>query len=178
MAWTTPKTWAAGVLLSSDLNTHVRDNLNYLYGRRTDSTVITYEGANGTTSISFTGAGWRTLPITNEYGDADSNVTIDTANDRFTLPAGTYLVQISTGRLSAGFNAIRLYNFTDSIQVGTQGLVGSTTGLGSSGQVIVTIASSKVFEAQMWISTTSTIAAITSGATECFAQIYIQKISD
>jgi hypothetical protein len=31
MAWTTPKTWAAGVASSADLNTHVRDNLNYVY---------------------------------------------------------------------------------------------------------------------------------------------------
>ena len=29
MAWTTPKTWASGyVVLASDLNTHLRDNLN------------------------------------------------------------------------------------------------------------------------------------------------------
>ena len=29
MAWTSPKTWASGyVVLASDLNTHLRDNLN------------------------------------------------------------------------------------------------------------------------------------------------------
>lgn len=30
MAWTNPKTWAATTLTSGDLNTHVRDNLDYL----------------------------------------------------------------------------------------------------------------------------------------------------
>jgi hypothetical protein len=32
MAWTTPKTWIAGsVLTAAEMNTHVRDNLSYLY---------------------------------------------------------------------------------------------------------------------------------------------------
>ena len=35
MAWTTPKTWSAATLTSSELNTHVRDNLDYLYARVT-----------------------------------------------------------------------------------------------------------------------------------------------
>lgn len=30
MAWTNPKTWAAAVLTVADMNTHVRDNLNFL----------------------------------------------------------------------------------------------------------------------------------------------------
>ncbi len=30
MSWTTPKTWAAGVLTSSDMNTYIRDNQNAL----------------------------------------------------------------------------------------------------------------------------------------------------
>ena len=30
MAWTTPKTWTASVVTVSDLNTHIRDNLNVL----------------------------------------------------------------------------------------------------------------------------------------------------
>lgn len=31
--WTTPKTWTATTLSVSDMNTHVRDNLNHLYER-------------------------------------------------------------------------------------------------------------------------------------------------
>lgn len=30
MAWTTPKTWTAATLTSSDMNLHVRDNMDYL----------------------------------------------------------------------------------------------------------------------------------------------------
>ena len=30
MAWTNPKTWTAAVLTVADMNTHVRDNLDFL----------------------------------------------------------------------------------------------------------------------------------------------------
>lgn len=36
MSWTTPKTFTAGAVLpASDLNTHLRDNTNFLYGQIT-----------------------------------------------------------------------------------------------------------------------------------------------
>ena len=53
MAWTEPKTWTAEVLTSSDLNTHLRDNLNALKEPPTNL-FNANEGANYTSnSTSF-----------------------------------------------------------------------------------------------------------------------------
>jgi hypothetical protein len=42
MAWTTPRTWVAGEThTAAQHNTHVRDNLNYLYGARLGGWVAT-----------------------------------------------------------------------------------------------------------------------------------------
>lgn len=52
MAWTNPKTWTVGAILSaSDLNTHVRDNLNELKNPPTKTVEPTT--ARTTTSTSF-----------------------------------------------------------------------------------------------------------------------------
>lgn len=56
MAWTSPKTWSADELVTNTmLNTHLRDNLNYLkakpYGKASLATQIT------TASTSFTDTG-------------------------------------------------------------------------------------------------------------------------
>ena len=53
MAWTTPKTWSSEPLTSTDLNTYVRDNQNYLKGR-VDADAAQYERTSGdyTTSSS------------------------------------------------------------------------------------------------------------------------------
>lgn len=51
MAWTTPKTWTSEVLSSANLNTHLRDNLNYLFAPSTADFTTT---ANySTTSTTF-----------------------------------------------------------------------------------------------------------------------------
>lgn len=50
MAWTSPKTWSVGeVLTASDMNTYVRDNLNALKAPPSDNYEAN-EGANYTTS--------------------------------------------------------------------------------------------------------------------------------
>ena len=55
MAWTTPKTWAVEPLVATDLNTHVRDNLNHLYDRLGNG--VAWVGDEGTdyttTSATF-----------------------------------------------------------------------------------------------------------------------------
>ena len=55
-AWTTPRTWVtAEVVTSSLLNTHVRDNLTYLYGPRLHLTGV-IDVANTTTETDLVGA--------------------------------------------------------------------------------------------------------------------------
>lgn len=54
MAWSTPRTWsAAEVVTASLMNTHVRDNLNYLFAG-VYSTYMSDEGDYTTTSTTFT----------------------------------------------------------------------------------------------------------------------------
>jgi len=60
MAWTTPRTWVAGELVTASmLNTHLRDNLNYLYGG---------DYGNWTPSITFDTAGNLNVAYTTRFG--------------------------------------------------------------------------------------------------------------
>ena len=53
-AWTTPKTWASEPLTSTDMNTHIRDNLDFLYGGWDESRQIQeLVSSYSTTSLSF-----------------------------------------------------------------------------------------------------------------------------
>jgi hypothetical protein len=55
MAWTTPKTWTVRELVTASMmNTHVRDNLNFLLSGRAKQTIKRDNGATyTTTSTSF-----------------------------------------------------------------------------------------------------------------------------
>src|SRR5262245_10519475 len=60
MAWTTPRTWVAGELATASmLNTHLRDNLNFLYGG---------DYGNWTPSLTFDTAGNLTVAYTTRFG--------------------------------------------------------------------------------------------------------------
>jgi len=84
MAWTDPKTWATNeVLTSTDMNTHLRDNLDWLandhprcQGNRAGTQSIT-DGAS--TAIAFNSL--DTFDIGNMHDTASDNT-------RFTVPAG------------------------------------------------------------------------------------------
>lgn len=64
MAWTDPKTWTAAVLSSSDLNTHLRDNLNALKEPPTDDHTVNEATDYSTTSTSFTNVDGTDLSLT------------------------------------------------------------------------------------------------------------------
>ncbi len=65
MAWTTPATWTPGqVITATDLNTHLRDNLNFLLSRP-NSVIKRDNNANyTTTSNSFVDVDGTNLKIT------------------------------------------------------------------------------------------------------------------
>ena len=73
MAWTSPRTWQTGQLVTaSNLNTDLRDNLNYLYNRTNLDTAVTTATLNtvnltliqaGTLSVSLTTIGKPVLLI-------------------------------------------------------------------------------------------------------------------
>ena len=68
MAWTNPKTMGAEAAVSSDWNTHVRDNLNYLKGI-TDG--VTFSGTQLTraAATSIATATWTAITWTAEVHD-------------------------------------------------------------------------------------------------------------
>lgn len=66
MAWTSPKTWSSEPLTSSDLNTYVRDNQDYLKDRLDNSVskIITGTTALSTSSENFVDIDSEKLSIT------------------------------------------------------------------------------------------------------------------
>jgi hypothetical protein len=63
--WTTPKTWAAGELVTAAmLNTHLRDNLEYLKTPPADAYILNESGDYSTTSTSFVNVDGTKLALT------------------------------------------------------------------------------------------------------------------
>lgn len=86
--WTEPKTWSDDVLVvTGDLNAHVRDNENALYATKGFRAVLTGD-------IALNGSTWTKVPLGTETFDSDNWFDAVT-NYRF-LPAlaGTYRVSV------------------------------------------------------------------------------------
>jgi hypothetical protein len=108
VAWTTPKTWATNDSLgASTLNTHLRDNLNFLYGR---PCCRVFNNAN----ISHTTSGaLQALTFNSERFDTDTMHSTSSQTGRITFTtAGYYMVggQVEFGASATGERglAIRL----------------------------------------------------------------------
>lgn len=79
MAWSAPKTWNAGdVLSASDMNTYVRDNSLFLLSGRPVATVYQNSGADYTLTVATT---WTTIDTTN------LGLTLTTQSGRVRLEA-------------------------------------------------------------------------------------------
>lgn len=68
MAWTDPKTWTAEVMSSSDLNTHVRDNLNALKDPPSD-----FYTFNDSADWSSSSTSWANIDGTDLFLSIDTN---------------------------------------------------------------------------------------------------------
>lgn len=85
MAWTTPKTYTVGeVLTAATMNTHVRDNLNAVRDL-IGSHVLS--GANATLTVSSIGTGYNAL-LLSVYARADAAATAVAVLLRFNNDAG------------------------------------------------------------------------------------------
>jgi hypothetical protein len=88
VAWTTPKTWAVNsAATSSDQNTYVRDNTNFLYGD-TAWSAPTLQNSWVNFGGGFTNAGYRLNGTTVLVRGTIKNGTITSGTLLFTLPAG------------------------------------------------------------------------------------------
>lgn len=99
MAWTTPRDWLVGELVTAaDLNTHVRDNLNFLYG---PPACRLWHSANQTA----TSGAELLLTFDTELEDTDSMHSAGSPTVISATTAGVYLgaggVEMSAGVTSA-----------------------------------------------------------------------------
>ena len=119
MAWTTPKTWASGyVVLASDLNTHLRDNLNVTAPAvmTSQGDVIYASGANTPARLAKDTNSTRSLTNTGTSNNpAWAQVALATGVSG-TLPVGNG----GTGRTSLTTGAILIGNATSGVTMVTQ----------------------------------------------------------
>lgn len=73
MAWTTPMTWSEALVTVANMNTHVRDNLNYLKGQ-TDVSLTNKSGGNLTTGVAVIFDGSNNSAFTTTTVSADRRV--------------------------------------------------------------------------------------------------------
>ena len=108
--WTTPKTWVVDELVTAPLlNTHLRDNLGYLFARPGAQAKLTSGAAYGVPSTSY-------VPV----DSANLRLTLATASGRVLIGLTATLTGNAT--LYAGFrvnidNGARYEPWGDSVQV-------------------------------------------------------------
>jgi len=158
MTWTTPKTWSSSTLSSSDLNTHVRDNLSDLNDRFRSAVTLKNILSSGSGGGTATAGAWQTLPLNTKIGDLDGVYTLSA--NQVVVPAGTYMTVFSQTFYS-NYAQLRIYNVTDGAELVLGTSYGEFTG-GTGGKVdgplfgngIFTIATSKTLEFQYQVSST------------------------
>ncbi len=129
------------------------------------------------TASAFTKRTLNTTVVNNIAGCslATSVVTLATA--------GTYLMWASTPTYQSGFTKTRIRNTTASTDaiVGQNADASNTVGCSSIAYGIVTISASTNFEVQTWVQVTKATngfgAAVVSGSSEIYSQLFIARIA-
>lgn len=88
MAWTTPRTWVTGETVTSTImNTHVRDNLDYLYSNYVGgSSIGPAARVNRASDLSVSATTWTHVQMT--AADYDPDSMFNAGNGRITIPSG------------------------------------------------------------------------------------------
>jgi hypothetical protein len=177
--WTAPKTWSIGELVTAALlNTHMRDNLEWLYARRMDILHYQDQKASGTNGATITSGAWRTRELNTEVVDTGGFGSV--ASNQVTLASGIYLAFFVL-QIGNGGNRGRLRNVTDSTNLvdgttmgPTAGNAGPSIGLGR-----FSLAATKTLELQQWSGTTVQAGlAISTGDVEVYADLLLARIGD
>jgi len=119
MGWTTPKTWPAGyVVLASDLNTHLRDNLNVTAPAvmTTAGDIIYASGANTPARLAKDTGSTRSLTNTGSSNIPAWAQVVLTTGVSGTLPVASG----GTGQTSLTAGAILIGNSTSAVTMVTQ----------------------------------------------------------
>ena len=143
--------------------------------------IICDEKANNVSGGSYaTADGWITRDLNTEISDPDSIVSI--ASNRFSLAAGSYLIEFSSPAKNIDQFQSRLYNYTDSsvVQYGRSGYAkdGDNVTYGD-GAARVVITDTKEFEIQLRgsrnVSTLALGVATNLGGVEIYTTVKIYK---
>lgn len=128
MPWTTPKNWSVGeLLIASDFNTHIRDNLLYLYQQASFlhlGTRTTLGAAAATMGITGIDTSWEILRFL-IYARTATAAAIDTIRLRF----GGASLDTTAGNY---FSYMHLVNTTTPTHSVSENL-GATAGIGGAG---------------------------------------------
>ena len=149
----------------------------------TSYAILEHQESDGTGGGDLTAGDWRTRKLTTEVADPDGIVTLDTSTNRFTLQAGTYLIEWRMPGYNCETWQSRLQNITDSSTV-AQGESHYTRSLyhqdWGEGAARVTISGAKAFEIQQYANSTQNtngmgVATSDSSGTEVYARVKIYK---
>lgn len=175
MAWTTPRTWVTGEIVTAALmNLHVRDNLNWIYDRRQEFAIYRYQVASGTGAVNITNLSWQTVPLNTEVTDTASLGTL--ASNQVSLTAGTYHFSAFCYAGAAGQGKLRLRNITGgaTLWVGQSEVCG-TKPVYMEGYF--TIGSTTTIELQSWLTVASgTAGALTTGEVEVYHGLLLNRV--
>lgn len=147
MAWTTPKTWTVGeVVTAANINTHLRDNLLSIYPAR----VQVYNAGTATIANNTI----TTLAFDQEDIDSDAFHSTSTNNSRLTVPAGLsgdYFVygQVAMASFTGSVEALIKRNATTIVASHTAGS-GTASGPGVWVGRVLTLAVGDFVELQVW----------------------------
>ena len=139
--------------------------------------------SSGASGGSFTAGAWRTRDLNTLAYNRDSVATL--ASNRFTLPAGTWLIKWRCPALYVEYHQSQLYNYTASaaVEPGSNAFCDNGTEsfsqTDSSGQAVVTIAAATAFEIQHQCTRTQAFngfGAANSFGTEVYSQTEIWRL--
>ena len=151
------------------------------FGLFSSYAIIADQKAQDTAGGTFTTGAWRERDLQTELADPDGIVSI--SSNQFTLAAGTYLIRWDAPAKSCGITQSRLYNVTDTAQVGVSMTNvtyqdGYESGSSVAGAARTTIAGSKVFSIEHQCSRTKATSGLGMNAnltTEQYTTVEIYK---
>jgi hypothetical protein len=125
------------------------------FGLFTSYAIIADQKAQNTDGGTFTSGAWRERDLQTEIADPDGIVSI--SSNQFTLGAGTYLIKWTPPAWNVRDQQSRLYNVTDSSEVGVGASNDAVYFGNSTGSARVTITGSTAFSIEhQCLSTIST----------------------
>jgi len=147
-------------------------------------TILQDQKTSGSNGGSATGAAWNTRTLNTSVID---QIGVSLGSNQFTLPAGTYHVQISTPACQVNNHRCRLYNVTTSstVLLGTSECAQNTNPSNMSNRSFIdayfTSAASGTYRVDHWCNTSFATQGLgmnaTSGDVEIFTNVKIIKIN-